>query len=71
MNFFNEGHFYRGFKAKFQSRIISIFSTDSKSADLQDDYGTDIFGLQRESLDKLISLKKANIQRNYKQKLRL
>lgn len=71
VNLFDTGSFYRGFTTRFQRRNFSIYSRDSKSADLQDTYGTDIFGLQRSSLDKLVIEKKPIIQQNYKQKLNL
>lgn len=42
---FNYGSFYDGFDYLFRGNKISIFSRDSKSGELQDKYGTSIFGL--------------------------
>lgn len=41
------GAFYNGFKIKIygEGKPFNIFSTDSKSSDLQDKYGSSIFGL--------------------------
>lgn len=71
VNLFDEGRFYRGFKVLWRQWWLNIYSTDSKSTELQDTYGTEIFGLQPKSLDILLNLKKPAIQSTYKQKLRL
>jgi len=42
---FNYGNFYEGFDYLFRSNKLSIFSRDYKSGELQDKYGTSIFGL--------------------------
>jgi hypothetical protein len=69
VNLFDTGAFYRGFTTRFQRNNFSIFSRDSKSSELQDTYGNLIFGLQSESLDKLMLEKKTVIQGNYKKKI--
>jgi hypothetical protein len=68
VNLFNEGHFYRGFKVIFGRWFFSLYSTDSKSMELQEKYTTEIFGLEPESVDELVRLKKESFQKNYKQK---
>lgn len=50
---FDTGDFYRGFKLRINYPIISIYSTDSKSSDLMDKYGTNIFGLITENQKKV------------------
>ena len=42
---FDKGNFYDGFDYLFRSNKLSIFSRDSKSSELQEEYGTSIFGL--------------------------
>lgn len=46
---FDTGDFYRGFRIKLNgyNKPFNIFSTDSKSSDLVDKYGSSIFGLNR------------------------
>ena len=44
---FDEGNFYRGFDTIFRNETVSIFSRDIKSSDLQDKYGSGIFGLTK------------------------
>jgi len=41
---FDKGDFYKGFDLLFRNNKISIFSRDSKSSDLQEKYGSNIFG---------------------------
>lgn len=43
------GEFYAGFKLIDKKTTISIFSTDYKSSELQDKYGSSIFGLTSEN----------------------
>jgi len=50
---FDKGDFYRGFKIKVNYPTISIYSTDHKSSELIDKYGTNIFGLIKENQLKL------------------
>lgn len=50
---FQEGNFYKGFKLKINYPTISIYSTDVKSSDLMDKYGTNIFGLITENQKKV------------------
>jgi len=44
---FDTGDFYNGFRIKFNGygKPFNIYSTDSKSSELQENYGTNIFGL--------------------------
>ena len=71
MNFFNEGRFYRGFKVLFRKNDFSMYSTDSKSSELQDRYGSHMFGLQESSINELIEQKRPVIQTNFKKKIGL
>lgn len=71
MNFFNTGKFYRGFKVLFRKNDFSTYSTDSKSTELQDRYGSHMFGLQESSIDELIEQKKPVIQTNFKKRIGL
>lgn len=48
-NFFDTGNFFRGFDFLFRNNKISIFSRDTKSQELQDKYGSDIFGLNKDN----------------------
>jgi len=50
---FDTGAFYNGFKLIVKYPIVSIYSTDEKSSMLQDDYGSNIFGLTIENQRKL------------------
>lgn len=50
---FDTGDFYRGFRLKINYPTISIYSTDEKSTDLMDKYGTNIFGLITENQKKV------------------
>lgn len=54
MNFYNEGDFYRGFKAKIENYGIEIESLDSKTKDLESRYGSDLMGLTDDSISILI-----------------
>ena len=71
MNFQDTGEFYRGFKVLFQRTDFRLYSTDSKSTELQDEYTSHIFGLTPESIKKLVSLKRDKIIGNYRQKIGL
>lgn len=42
---FDTGNFTNNFKLKINNGKYSIFSTDEKTSDLQDKYGSEIFGL--------------------------
>lgn len=48
---FDTGAFYDGFKIKFNglSNPFNIYSTDSKSSELQEKYGSSIFGLTQQN----------------------
>jgi len=46
---FDTGDFYKGFKIKYNYPILNIYSADSKSSDLMDKYGSNIFGLVTEN----------------------
>lgn len=48
---FDKGDFYRGFDTIFKNDNVTIFSRDYKSTDLQDKYGTAIFGLTKSNED--------------------
>jgi len=48
---FDTGSFTNKFDLLNQNNTLRIFSTDSKSSDLQDKYGTNIFGLTKENQD--------------------
>lgn len=50
---FDTGDFYRGFDIRINYPIFSIYSTDQKSSDLMDKYGSDIFGLTVENQRKV------------------
>ena len=69
MNFFNKGDFFRGFKAKFQGLSFSNYSTDSKSGEIQGMTDNKVFGLQKESIDLLITREKPAIISTYRKKL--
>jgi len=43
------GDFYRGFDLLNRNNTITIFSRDSKSSELQDDNGSNIFGITKEN----------------------
>ena len=43
------GDFYRGFDLMNRNNTITIFSRDSKSSELQDDNGSNIFGITKEN----------------------
>lgn len=49
---FDTGAFYRGFDLLNRKGTINIFSRDSKSSELQDKYGNNIFGLTIENQKK-------------------
>lgn len=46
---FDTGYFTRSFDLLNRNNTISIFSRDNKSAELQDKYGSNIFGLTKEN----------------------
>jgi len=52
---FDTGDFYEGFRIKLNGygNPFNIYSTDSKSSDLQEKYGSSIFGLTRQNEDYL------------------
>jgi len=50
---FDKGDFYRGFDFIKRPGTLTIFSRDSKSSKLQDDYSSKIFGLTKENQDRL------------------
>lgn len=54
MNFYNEGDFYRGLKARVTLMDIEIESFDSKTKDLESRYGNDLIGLTDQSISLLI-----------------
>ena len=54
MNFYNEGDFYKGIKAKVTLFDIEIESFDSKAKDLENEYGNNLIGLTNESIEILI-----------------
>ncbi len=54
MNFYNEGDFYRGIKAKVTLFDIEIESFDSKAKDLEARYGNNLMGLTNESIGILV-----------------
>lgn len=54
MNFYNEGDFYKGFKAKVTLLDIEIDSFDSKAKELESKYGSDLMGLTDQSIGILI-----------------
>ena len=49
----DEGPFYAGFDLFNKNGTLSIFSRDSKSIELQDKYGSNIFGLVTDNAKKL------------------
>lgn len=49
----DEGDFYEGFFADADSWPVGINSKDSKTGELTDKYGDDIFGLTKDSTDEL------------------
>lgn len=51
-----EGNFYKGIKAKFDLFGIEIESLDSKAEKLEAKYGSLIYGLTDESINKLIEM---------------
>jgi len=46
---FDQGDFYRGFDLLNRNNVLSIFSRDYKSSELQEKYGTSIFGITKEN----------------------
>jgi len=66
---FDTGAFTNAFKIKINFPNFSIFSTDSKSSDLQDKYGSNIFGLTEENQRKTNQLIKTEIEKFIKKYL--
>lgn len=50
---FYSGRFYNRFNFVFLKRTINIFSSDSKTTDLEKKYGKDIFGLTKDNKIKM------------------
>ncbi len=66
---FDTGAFTKAFKLKTNDLTFSIFSTDSKSSDLQDKYGSNIFGLTEENQQKTNQIIKIEIEKFIKKYL--
>jgi len=52
VNLYNTGDFYRGIKARVATFGIEIESFDPKASELESEYGSNIYGLTDESLEK-------------------
>jgi len=66
VNLKNTGSFYSGFKIKLQPDAFNIFSTDSKSSELQDYAGSEIFGINKDNLEVLRQKTSPFIQKEFK-----
>ncbi|MFA5652413.1 MAG: hypothetical protein WC933_03540 [Candidatus Paceibacterota bacterium] len=54
MNFYNEGDFHKGIKAQMDLFGIEIESLDSKAKELEQEYGSVLYGLTDDSLKELL-----------------
>lgn len=54
MNFYNEGDFYNGIKARMDLFGIEIESIDSKAKELESNFGSELYGLTDKSIELLI-----------------
>lgn len=52
VNLYKEGDFYKGIRARVATFGIEIESFDSKANELESKYGSNIYGLTEESLEK-------------------
>lgn len=55
VNLYNTGDFYRAIRARVATFGIEIESFDSKANELESEYGSNIYGLTDESLEKFIN----------------
>jgi hypothetical protein len=65
------GDFYQGFFARTDKFPITFSSTDEKTGELMQKYGTEIFGLNQDSLEEYRQEIKPEIQKEYRKVLHI